>query len=129
MISIIDISLIIIAVSVAAIAIYLIPTLKQMKLTAKAAEDTIHELKTHLVPILKKTDDALEDIQDVIKTIKIQTEKVEYTIDNYRLIADRVHQLTEIIYEQVESPIFGAINNLNAFKTGLQTFFFKLISR
>ncbi len=125
---IINIALLIIAISVALIALYLIPTLKQIQKTARTLEVSVEEINTRIKPILEETDKAIRDIQEVILTTKIEVERVGETVEGYRKIAERIHKLTGCLYEQVEMPLYQGINTVNAFKFGFTKFLGALIN-
>jgi len=124
----INIALLIIAISVALIALYLIPTLKQIQKTARTLEVTAEELNARVKPILEETEKAIRDVQDVILTTKIEVERVGETVENYRQVAERIHKLSTCLYEQVETPLYQGLNVVNAFRFGFTKFLGSLIT-
>ena len=128
----VQISLAVIALAVAAVAAYLIPTLKQAQQTAKQIQQTAGTLDQtikEIKPILELTEQTLRDISEVTSSMKKQAVKMENSIENYRNLIDRAQKLSTLVYDQIENPIIRTLNNINAFRSGFKTFFSTIISK
>jgi uncharacterized protein YoxC len=109
--------------------IYLIPLLKQLRKTAETAEKTLSDLNRELMPLIQQTKKTIEEVNRIIAEInqitaglKEQISLFENTIASFRSIAERAHQITSLVYDQVEMPIINVLNNINAIKKGINTF-------
>ncbi|MCX7920063.1 MAG: DUF948 domain-containing protein [bacterium] len=101
---------------------YLIPVLKQLRQTAATAEKTLNHIDRELVPLLQQTKKTIEDINQITAGLKEQISLIEKVIENFRTIAERAHQITSLVYDQIELPIINVLNNINAVKKGIATF-------
>jgi uncharacterized protein YoxC len=121
--------LFIIALAVIILLIYLIPTLKQFRKTAAAAEKTMNNLERELIPLIQQTKKTMEEINRITAEISQITaglrEQIgffEDTIAGFRSIVERTQQITSLVYDQVEMPIINVLHNINAIKKGISTF-------
>jgi uncharacterized protein YoxC len=116
--------------------IYLIPTLKQLRKTAAAAEKALSDLDRELIPLIQQTKKTMEEVNRITVEISQMTAGLreqlslfETVIANFRSIAERAQLISSLVYDQVETPIINVLNNINAFKQGFSTFVNMLLTR
>ena len=118
-----------IAVVFVVLLIYLIPLLKQLRKTAETAEKTLDNLEKELIPLIRQMRTSIDDINQITQGLKQQVSAIENVIERFRGIAERAHQISSLVYDQVELPILNVLNNINAFKKGISTFLNALMIR
>ena len=151
---VIQVCLIVLALTFVVIAIYLIPLLIQAKKTAEQAqktladlnertkplidqlqataakvEKTLDDVNSRTQPILEQAEASMNDIRVMISQAKNEATKIESTVENYRMLADRGHQLANVVYGLLEMPIFRIASNLTALQAGFGIFFKSLINK
>ncbi|MDI6784326.1 MAG: DUF948 domain-containing protein [bacterium] len=125
-----------IAVAIVVLLFYLIPLIKQLRKTAETAEKTMNNLERELIPLIQQTKKTVEEINRITTEINQITAGLrkqigffENTITGFRSIVERAQQITSLVYDQVEMPIIGLLNNINAIKKGMNTFLSTLFIR
>lgn len=121
--------LFIITFAVVVLLVYLIPLIKQLQKTAESAEKTINNMERELIPLIQQTKQTIQEINQITTGLREQVVLFENVIANFRSLAERTHQLTSVVYDQIEMPIINLLNNITAIKKGFNTFTNTLFSR
>lgn len=120
---ILEISALVASGALLLLVLFLIPSILQMRRTAKSLDETSKTLNDSLPSILVKIDGITSDVSTTSSTIKYRAEDLAEEIDR---VIDLVHQgvdLGQNIQQSIKYPISESILSLTATLKGINAFF------
>jgi len=108
----------IIALSVFAGAVALIPVLLQAKRTFKKAERLLDSLTVHAEPMCKSITEAADDLRELSVSLNDKVEKTDAIINMARHSVDTLHNTSNML----KSTVTPIITNVGGISAGIATF-------
>jgi len=121
--TIIAIAEIILFISLAVLAIYLISVFKRVTDSVQKIEQNVSNLEKKVEPLIDNANKAIIDAGYITGDIKMQLDRVESIIDMVKDKGDQVIGFTSKIQGQIEKPVNESLNFISAIRSGVRTFF------
>jgi len=118
-----EISLLIIAITIFLLVIFAIPTLLQMRRTAKSMELTATSLNQNLPGILTNLDEITTNLTHTTQSIHDNVDGLKNVVVKFQDMADDVVQFEKQIRAEIEVPIIETISSISAVVKGTRAFF------
>jgi uncharacterized protein YoxC len=109
-----EISLLVIAIAILLLSLFAIPTIVQIRRTARDAEQTAKILNQNLPGILTNLDEITTNLTQTTQTIHEQVDNLKYVVDKVNLIAEDVVDFERNIRAEIEAPIMETVNTISA---------------
>jgi uncharacterized protein YoxC len=109
-----EISLLLIAIAFVLLIAFTIPTIIQIRRTAKKAELTTSILNQNLPGILANLDQITTNLTQTTQTVYEQVEGLKNVVDKFNYIADDVVDFERSIRAEIEIPIMETVNTISA---------------
>jgi uncharacterized protein YoxC len=116
-----EIGVLLIGIALLLFAVFSIPTLLQLRRTAKSMEN--------LPGILTNIDEITTNLTHITQSFKTQVEGFQNVVDKIQDVAEDVVQFERSIRNEVGSPIIDTIANITAVLKGIRAFLDTLRSR
>lgn len=117
-----EISLLIIGISFLLLVIFAIPTLRQIRATAKKIESTSTELNQRLPDILENVKNLSLHVSETSGGIKNQMENVSGIVHSVQGMVDDIVNFEKSIKHDIGNPIIDLVSTLTALVKGFTTF-------
>lgn len=117
-----EISLLIIALAVVALVFFLIPTLRQIRQTAKSVEETTRTLNHNLPAILNNLDDISSNLASTTNHVHRQVEGVSEILDSVRGVVNDVVEIEKSFRRDIELPFREISTTLTGILRGIRAF-------
>jgi uncharacterized protein YoxC len=117
-----EISLLIIGISFLLLVIFAIPTLRQIRATAKKIESTSAELNQRLPDILENVKNLSLHVSETSGGIKNQMENVSGIVHSVQGMVDDIVNFEKSIKHDIGNPIIDLVSTLTALVKGFTTF-------
>lgn len=117
-----EISLLIIAIAFLLLVIFAIPSLLQVRRTAKNVEFTSHTLNQNLPGILTNLDEISTNFTHTTHSVRSQVEGLSGAVGKINEMADDVVNFEKTIRQEIETPIMETVGTLNAIIKGVRAF-------
>jgi uncharacterized protein YoxC len=124
-----EIGVLIISIALLLFAIFSIPTLLQLRRTAKSMEQNSKTLNQNLPGILTNIDEITTNLTHVTQSIQSQVEGFQNVVDKIQDVADDVVQFERTIRNEVGSPLIETVATVTALIKGTRAFLDTLRSR
>jgi uncharacterized protein YoxC len=124
-----EIGVLLIGIALLLFAVFSIPTLLQLRRTAKSMEQTSKTLNQNLPGILTNIDEITTNLTHVTQSIQTQVEGFQNVVDKIQDVAEDVVQFERGIRNEVGSPIIETIATITAVLKGTRAFLDTLRSR
>lgn len=118
-----EISLLIIAVALLLLVIFAIPTLLQLRATAKSIETSSNAFNQKIPEILENVHHLTSDVVETTSGIKGQIQNASGIVSSVQEMVNNVVDLEKSIRREVESPLVDLVGTVNAFVKGFRIFF------
>jgi uncharacterized protein YoxC len=109
-----EISLLIIAVSFLLVAIFAIPSLLQIRKSAKSLELTTKTLNQNLPGILTSMDELATNLARGTRSIHDQIDSVKGIVQKFENVADDIVDFERTLRAEIESPIMEIVTTVSA---------------
>ena len=113
-----EISLLIIAVALLLLVIFAIPTLLQLRATAKSIETSSNTFNQKIPEILENVHHLTSDVVETTSGIKGQIQNASGIVSSVQEMVNNVVDLEKSIRREVESPLVDLVGTVNAFVKG-----------
>ena len=120
---ILEISAIVVSAAILLLVLFLIPSILQMRRTAKSLEETSQSLNSRLPVILARVEEITSDVTVTSGMMRYNVRNVSQEVDR---VVDLMHQgldLGETFQETVKHPFTESVITIAAAIRGAQTFF------
>jgi uncharacterized protein YoxC len=117
-----EISVLIASLAFLLLVIFAIPTIIQIRRTAKNAEISIQSLNQNLPGILTNVDEITTNVTQATQSIGQNIDGLKEVVNKFHLVADDVVQFEQTIREEIEPPILGTLGTLSGILKGVRTF-------
>ena len=124
-----EISLLIVAIAFLLLVIFLIPSLTQVRRTARSIEKTTATLHQSLPGILTNLDEITTHVASATNSVSQQVEGVSGVVSKVREMVDDVADFEKTLRTEVESPIVEILGTLTGIVKGVRAFLDALKSR
>ena len=109
-----EISLLIIAVSFLLVAVFAIPSLLQIRKSAKSLELTTKTLNQNLPGILTSTDELASNLAQSTRSLHDQIDSVKGIVQKFENVADDVVDFERTLRAEIESPVMEIVTTVSA---------------
>jgi uncharacterized protein YoxC len=109
-----EISLLIIAVSFLLVAVFAIPSLLQIRKSAKSLELTTKTLNQNLPGILASTDELASNLAQSTRSLHDQINSVKGIVQKFENVADDVVDFERTLRAEIESPVMEIVTTVSA---------------
>ena len=109
-----EISLLIIAISFFLIAIFAIPSLLQIRKSAKSVELTSKTLNQNLPGLLTNLDELTSNLVQSTQSIHEQIESFSGIVHKFENMADDIVQFERNVRAEIEAPIMETVTTVSA---------------
>ena len=124
-----EISLLIIGIAFLLLVVFAIPSLLQIRRTAKSVEITSRSLNQELPSILTNMDEITTNLTNTTHTVRGQIELFSGVIDKIQEVTDDVVNFEKTIRGEIETPLIETLATLTAFVKGTRAFWDTLRTR
>lgn len=119
---IIEISILIICVAVLLLVLFLIPTIIQLKKSAKRIEEVSGQLNQQLPTILENISGITDNLNNILLTGRQQAEHLGEATQNLKTMVDDIVNFEKKIRYQVQDPIIETLTTIVAITKAVKTF-------
>jgi len=116
------ISVTVIAASIVAVAIALIPLILQIRRTARETEKLLETARMQIVPLSHDLTVISAEVSGILQSIHRQVDKVEEGIATVRHAAERLREFEEGVLTLVEGPLLKLATVVSALSRGIGAF-------
>jgi uncharacterized protein YoxC len=116
------ISVTVIAASIVAVAIVLIPLILQIRRTARETEKLLETARMQIVPLSHDLTVISAEVSGILQSIHRQVDKVEEGIAAVRDAAERLREFEEGVLTIVEKPLLKLATVVSALSRGIGAF-------
>ena len=116
------ISVTVIAASIVAVAIALIPLILQIRRTARETEKLLETTRMQIVPLSHDLTVISAEVSGILQSIHRQVDKVEEGIAAVRDAAERLREFEEGVLTIVEKPLLKLATVVSALSRGIGAF-------
>ena len=116
------ISVTVIAASIVAVAIVLIPLILQIRRTARETEKLLETARMQIVPLGHDLTVISAEVNGILQSIHRQVDKVEEGIATVRDAAERLREFEEGVLTLVEGPLLKLATVVSALSRGIGAF-------
>ena len=116
------ISVTVIAASIVAVAIVLIPLILQIRRTARETEKLLETARMQIVPLSHDLTVISAEVSGILQSIHRQVDKVEEGIATVRHAAERLREFEEGVLTIVEKPLLKLATVVSALSRGIGAF-------
>jgi uncharacterized protein YoxC len=102
--------------------IFAIPTLRQIRATAKKIESTSTELNQRLPDILENVKNLSLHVSETSGGIRNQVENVSGMVHSVQGVVDNIVNFEKSIRHEIENPIIDLVSTLTALVKGFRSF-------
>ncbi|MBN2366219.1 MAG: DUF948 domain-containing protein [Calditrichaeota bacterium] len=124
-----EISLLIIAVAFLLLIIFAIPSLLQVRRTAKNLEITSKTVNQNLPGILTNLDEITTNLTQVTQSIHYQIHGIQNIVDRFQNVAEDVVDFERTLRAELESPVVETVSTISAAVKGVRAFMDTLRNR
>lgn len=124
-----QISLLIIAIAFFLLVIFLVPSLLQIRRTARSVEMTSRTMNQNLPGILTNIDEITTNLTRTTQSVHQQVEGLAESVQKVRDVVDDVVNFEREIRTEVEPPIVETLATVTAVARGVRAFLDVLRSR
>jgi uncharacterized protein YoxC len=117
-----EISVLIASLAFLLLVIFAIPTLIQIRRTAKKAETSIQSLNQNLPGILTNIDEITTNVTQATQSVGQNIDGLKDVVNKFHLVADDVVQFEQTIRGEIEPPILDTLGTLSGIVKGIRTF-------
>jgi uncharacterized protein YoxC len=117
-----NISVAVIAASIAVIVIVVIPAVLEIRRTAREAEKFLETARMQIVPLSHDLTVISKEISGILQSIHRQVERVEEGMATFRDAAGRLREFEETVLTRVEEPLLELATLINAVSRGIAAF-------
>jgi uncharacterized protein YoxC len=117
-----QISVLIASLAFLLLVIFIVPTLIQIRRTARDAEITIKSVNQNLPGILTNIDEITTNITQATQSVHRNIDGLKEVINKLQLVADDIVQFEQTIRQEIEPPILNTLGTLSGIGKGLKTF-------
>jgi uncharacterized protein YoxC len=116
------ISITVIAASIVAVAIVLIPLILQIRRTAREAEKFLETTRTHIVPLSHDLTVISKEVSGIVQSIHRQVDQVEEGIATVQDAAGRLREFEETALTIAGEPLLKLATLVSAVTRGIGAF-------
>ncbi len=117
-----EIGVLICSIALLLVAIFAVPTIIQIRRTAKNAEITLQAVNQNLPGILTNLDEITTNLTATSQSIHQNIDGLKEVIHKFHLVADDVVQFERLIREEIEEPILSTIGTFTGIVKGVNAF-------
>lgn len=125
----IEISLLIVSVAVLVLILFLIPTILQLRKSAKRIEEVSTHLNRQLPAILENVNAITASLNRVLSSGQQQAETLSEAVQNVKLMVDDVVDFEKRIRTQIENPIVDTLTTVTALIKAVRAFLVIVLDR
>lgn len=118
-----EIGVLICSIALLLLAIFAVPTILQIRRTAKSAEITFKTVNQNLPGILTNLDEITTNLTATSQSIHQNIDGFKEVIHKFHLVADDVVQFERVVREEIEEPILNTIGTFTGIVKGVNAFF------
>ena len=127
----------IIGIAVLIAAIFLVPTLLQLKNTLKSAERFLDDMDVSIKslvydevkPLVKSINKTMDEVEGIVKTARSSVEKVDAVVESFSAVGGTVRSLNNLVDTKVKGTLVDIAAYLVGIKVGIGTFVESIKSR
>ncbi len=108
--------------AVAALCVYVIVTLMQVKQTISTLQTSVKEVATHAIPVLDNVEVLTAKANSLAETVQEQMGVVKESVGTLKSMTDSIAQFERDIQNRVEGPIRETASVVRAVSKGWKTF-------
>jgi uncharacterized protein YoxC len=109
--------------AVAALCVYIIVLLAQVKQSITMIEGTVKDVSTHVIPVLDNVEFLTAKVSSITETVEEQMGIVKESVGTLKSVTDNIAQFERDIQSRVEGPIRETASVVRAVSKGVKTFF------
>lgn len=118
----VEVSIIIIAIAVVVLVAILVPTILQIRKTAKSAEDLLTTINRDVDPILQDLRKSSANLQEASSLLKEGAQVVAGALGSLQVVGEMVRGTSDLVRGNVFSFLGHVANLATGYKTGLKYF-------
>jgi uncharacterized protein YoxC len=126
---IIEISILIICLAVLVLVLFLVPTIIQLKKSAKRIEEVSGQLNQQFPTILGNITEITSNLNTILSSGRQQVESLGEATQNVKTMVNDIVQFERRIRHQVQNPIIETLTTIVAITKAIQTFLTILLDR
>lgn len=119
---IIEISVLIVCAAVLILILFVIPTIVQLRRSAKKIEEVSGILNEQLPSILENLSDITSNLNVILSNGRQQVDKLGEAADNIKLMVDDIVGFEKKIRHQIENPIVDTLITITAIAKAVRAF-------
>jgi uncharacterized protein YoxC len=117
-----EISLVIIGIAFLVLVIFAVPTLRQLRHTAKSVENTTNSLNQKLPEILENIQNVSLNVSETTGGIRTQIDNISGIVNAVQSLINSITNFEKSFRREIEHPIMEFVHTLNALVKGARTF-------
>lgn len=117
-----EIGVLICSIALLLLAIFTVPTIIQIRRTAKNAEITLKAVNQNLPGILTNLDEITTNLTATSQSIHQNLDGFKEVVHKFHLVADDVVQFERVIREELEGPILNTVGTFTGIVKGVNAF-------
>jgi uncharacterized protein YoxC len=102
--------------------LFLIPSLMQIRRTAREVENILETARMQIVPLSHDLTVISQEVNGILQSIHRQVDRVEEGVINVRDTAVRLREFEREIEEKIESPLLELATLVSAVTRGVEAF-------
>lgn len=110
-------------IAASALCIFLIIYIKKIVEEIGEVRKDVHQLSQNLIPLVDSLQSLSNSVADVSDDVKNQISKLRWIFDELKRRFEKIFEFESKMKKAVETPANNLINNLQALKKGVSTFF------
>lgn len=125
----VEISLLIVSVAVLVLVLFLIPTIIQLRKSAKRIEQVSTHLDQQLPAILENVSAITAALNNIVSNGQQQMETLGDAVQNAKLMVDDVVDFEKRLRSQIENPIVDTLTTVTALVKAVRAFLVIILDR
>ena len=126
---IIEISILIISIAVLALILFLIPSIIQLRRSAKRIEEVSGHLNQQLPAILENINQITSNLNTILSNGRQQAEKLGEATSNIKIMVDDIVDFEKKLMHRVEDPLIETLTTIAAITRAVRAFLTIFLNR
>lgn len=126
---ILEIGVLILSISVFILVVFLIPTIIQIKRSARGVEKSSEILNAQLPSIVQNINQMSESLNEIISSGRKQTETLAQATREIKLMVDNIVDFERNLQKKIEEPLLETVTTLAAMTKAVRTFFIIILDK
>jgi len=126
---ILEIGVLILSISVFILVVFLVPTIIQIKRSARGVEKSSEILNAQLPSIVQNINQMSESLNEIISSGRKQTETLAQATREIKMMVDSIVDFERNLQKKIEEPLLETVTTLAAITKAVRTFFIIILDK